>query len=168
MKPRDPKKKIVSRKKLGGIVKRLQAKGKKVAFTNGCFDLLHVGHTHYLREARQLGDALVVGVNSDASVKMIKGPSRPFQPEADRAEIVASIECVDYVTIFEEETPHELITAVVPDVLVKGGDWPPDEIVGGDVVEAHGGTVTTIPMIEGRSTTDILNRILAEGQIEAD
>ena len=165
---RDPKAKTVTREKLAGIVRELQAAGKKVVFTNGCFDLIHVGHTRYLREARLLGDALVVGVNSDASVRAIKGPSRPFQPEADRAEILASLECVDYVTLFDEETPAELIAALVPDVLAKGGDWPLDQIVGPDTVEAHGGTVTTIPLVEGRSTSDLLSRILSKGRIDAD
>ncbi len=164
----DPKKKIVPREKLVATVRDLKAAGKKVVFTNGCFDLLHVGHTRYLREARLLGDALVVAVNSDASVHAIKGPSRPLQPEADRAEIVASLECVDYVTLFDEDTPRAVITALVPDVLVKGGDWPLDRIVGRDIVEAAGGTVTTIPLVEGRSTTDLLNRILSEGRIDAD
>ncbi len=159
---RDPREKVVDRERLEAIVRELQAAGKKVVFTNGCFDLIHVGHTRYLREARLLGDALVVGVNSDASVRAIKGPSRPFQPEADRAEILASLECVDYVTLFDEETPAELIAALVPDVLAKGGDWAPDQIVGRETVEAHGGTVTTIPLVGGRSTSDILNRINSE------
>ena len=164
----DPKEKIVPREKLAGIVRDLKAAGKKVVFTNGCFDLLHVGHTRYLREARLLGDALVVAVNSDASVHAIKGPSRPLQPEADRAEILAALECVDYVTLFDEETPHDVIAALLPDVLVKGGDWPLDRIVGRDIVEAAGGTVTTIPLVEGRSTTDLLNRILSERRVDAD
>jgi rfaE bifunctional protein nucleotidyltransferase chain/domain len=165
---RDPQEKIVARDRLVAIVRELKAAGKKVVFTNGCFELLHVGHTRYLREARALGDVLVVGVNSDASVRAIKGPRRPLQPEGDRAEILASLECVDYVTLFDEETPAELIAAVVPDVLVKGGDWPLDQIVGGDTVEAAGGTVTTIPLIEGRSTSELLDRILSEGRVDAD
>jgi rfaE bifunctional protein nucleotidyltransferase chain/domain len=160
---RDPAEKIVARQQLAQIVRELKAAGKTVVFTNGCFDLLHVGHVRYLREARRLGDVLVVGVNSDASVRAIKGPPRPLQPEADRAEILASLECVDYVTIFDEETPGELIKAVVPDVLVKGGDWPLDEIVGRDTVEAAGGTVKTIPLVEGRSTSELLKRLDALG-----
>jgi rfaE bifunctional protein nucleotidyltransferase chain/domain len=165
---RDPQQKIVSRDGLVQAVRELKAAGNKVAFTNGCFDLLHVGHVRYLREARLLGDALVVGLNSDASVRAIKGPSRPVQSEGDRAEILASLECVDYVTLFDEETPAELIAAVVPDVLVKGGDWPLDEIVGRDTVEAAGGTVTTIPLVEGRSTSELLERILSEKRVDAD
>jgi len=165
---RDTKDKIVQRDALARIMRDIEAAGKKVVFTNGCFDLIHVGHVRYLREARLLGDVLVVGLNSDSSVQAIKGPSRPLQPEGDRAEILASFECVDYVTLFDEETPHALIAAVVPNVLVKGGDWPLDQIVGRDIVEAHGGLVTTIPVIEGRSTTDILNRIVSEGRIDAD
>jgi rfaE bifunctional protein nucleotidyltransferase chain/domain len=165
---RDPQQKIVSRDGLVQAVRELKAAGKKVVFTNGCFDLLHVGHVRYLREARLLGDALVVGLNSDASVRAIKGPSRPVQSEGDRAEILASLECVDYVTLFDEETPAELIAAVVPDVLVKGGDWPLDEIVGRDTVEAAGGTVTTIPLVEGRSTSELLERILSEKRVDAD
>jgi len=159
MTQRDPQEKIVERERLAEIVQGLKAAGKKVVFTNGCFDLLHVGHVRYLREARERGDVLVIGVNSDASVRAIKGPPRPVQPEADRAEILASLECVDYVTIFDEETPAELIAAIVPDVLVKGGDWPRDQIVGRDTVEAAGGTVTTIPLVEGRSTSELLKRL---------
>lgn len=155
----EPQEKIVPRQKLAHLVRKLKAAGKKVVFTNGCFDLLHVGHVRYLREARKLGDVLVLGVNSDASVRAIKGPPRPIQPEADRAEILASLECVDYVTIFDEETPADLIAAVVPDILVKGGDWPHDQIIGRDTVEAAGGTVTTIPLVEGRSTSDLLKRL---------
>jgi rfaE bifunctional protein nucleotidyltransferase chain/domain len=156
---REPQEKVIPRQKLAHVVRELKAAGRKVVFTNGCFDLLHVGHVRYLREARGLGDVLVVGVNSDASVRAIKGPPRPLQPEADRAEILASLECVDYVTIFDEEIPAELIAAIVPDVLVKGGDWPLDQIVGRDTVEAGGGTVTTIPLVEGRSTSALLKRL---------
>ena len=156
---RELQEKIVPRQKLAQVVRELKAAGKKVVFTNGCFDLLHVGHVRYLRKARELGHVLVVGVNSDASVRAIKGPPRPIQPEADRAEILASLECVDYVTIFDEETPADLIAAVVPDVLVKGGDWPRGQIVGRDTVEAAGGIVKTIPLIEGRSTSELLKRL---------
>ena len=132
---RDPKDKIVTRDTLVERVGELKAAGKTVVFTNGCFDVLHVGHVRCLREARLLGDALVLGLNSDASVRAIKGPDRPLQNEAERAEILASLECVDYVTLFDEETPINLIAAVVPDVLVKSGDWAPDQIVGREVVE---------------------------------
>jgi rfaE bifunctional protein nucleotidyltransferase chain/domain len=165
---RDPNKKVLSLKQLVGTVRKLQQAGSKVVFTNGCFDLIHVGHIRYLREARLLGDALVVAVNSDASVRAIKGPSRPLQPEAERAEILASLECVDYVTIFSDETPHAVIAALLPDVLVKGSDWPIEKIVGREIVEAHGGRVMNIPIVEGRSTTEILNKILAEKRVDAD
>jgi rfaE bifunctional protein nucleotidyltransferase chain/domain len=156
---RDPRDKIVTRKALVEAVRKLKAAGKRVVFTNGCFDVLHVGHVRCLREARLLGDALVVGLNADASVRALKGPHRPLQHEDERAEILASLECVDYVTLFAEETPLELIRAVVPDVLVKGGDWAPDQIVGREIVEAAGGLVTSIPVVTGRSSTDILTRL---------
>ena len=156
---RDPKEKIVPRNKLVKLVAKLRAAGKKVVFTNGCFDVLHVGHVRCLREARRLGDALVVGLNADSSVRALKGPHRPLQHEEERAEILASLECVDLVTLFSEETPIELIRAVLPDVLVKGGDWAPDQIVGRDIVEAAGGIVRSIPVVTGRSSTDILTRL---------
>jgi D-beta-D-heptose 7-phosphate kinase/D-beta-D-heptose 1-phosphate adenosyltransferase len=156
---RDPKDKIVERERLVELVRQLKAAGRKVAFTNGCFDVLHVGHVRCLRQARSLGEALVVGLNSDASVHAIKGPSRPLQHEEERAEILASLECVDYVTLFDEDTPEDLIRAVLPDVLAKGGDWAPDQIVGRDIVEAAGGTVISIPVVTGRSSTDILTRL---------
>jgi rfaE bifunctional protein nucleotidyltransferase chain/domain len=156
---RDPQSKIVERARLVEIVRELKAAGTKVAFTNGCFDVLHVGHVRCLRAARLLGDALVVGLNSDASVRVLKGPSRPLQHEAERAEILASLECVDYVTLFDEATPEALIRAILPDVLVKGGDWAPDQIVGREIVEAAGGIVTSVPIVTGRSSTDILTRL---------
>jgi len=156
---RDPKDKVLTRDALVGAVRPIKAAGKKVVFTNGCFDVLHVGHVRCLREARLLGDALVVGLNSDASVRAFKGPHRPLQHEDERAEILASLECVDYVTLFAEETPLDLIRAVVPDVLVKGGDWAPDQIVGREIVEAAGGLVKSIPVVTGRSSTDILTRL---------
>lgn len=128
-------------------------------FTNGCFDLIHPGHVRYLRAARRLGDALVVGVNSDASVRRLgKGSDRPLVPEDDRAEVMAALEMVDYVTIFDEDTPYELIRAVVPDVLVKGGDWTVDRIIGADLVCARGGAVKSIPLAPGYSTTGLLAR----------
>jgi D-beta-D-heptose 7-phosphate kinase/D-beta-D-heptose 1-phosphate adenosyltransferase len=137
-----------------------RSKGQRIVFTNGCFDLLHIGHTRYLREARALGDLLVVGINSDASVRMLdKSPDRPIVPEAQRAEVIAALGCVDYVVIFNEPDPLRLITAVQPDVLVKGGDWPVSQIIGRDVVEARGGVVRTIPLVPGMSTTGLLQRI---------
>ena len=136
--------------------RRLKADGKKCVFTNGCFDILHLGHASYLREARALGDALVVGVNSDGSVKRLKGAGRPLVPEADRAEMLAALEAVDYVTVFEEDTPAELVAELVPDVIVKGGDYMPGDVAWRETVEAAGGRVVIIPLIEGWSTTSLI------------
>ena len=133
--------------------------GRTVVFTNGCFDLLHPGHIRSLEAARALGDMLIVGINSDASVRALKGPTRPVIPEQERAEILASLECVDAVTIFPEETPQNLIAALLPDVLVKGGDWPGDQIIGRPEVEAAGGRVARIDMVPGYSTTSLLDKI---------
>lgn len=134
-------------------------KNKKVVFTNGCFDLLHVGHVRYLQEARAQGDILVVGVNSDASVKLLKGEERPLQSEGDRAEILASLCCVDFATIFDEDTPEELIKKVRPDVLVKGGDWPIDKIAGSSFVLSYGGEVRSLQFVHGRSTTLLVEKM---------
>ena len=131
----------------------------RVVFTNGCFDILHVGHARYLRDARALGDVLVVGINSDASVKRLKGPSRPVTSEDERAEMLASMAVVDYVVMFTDDTPLSLIESVAPDVLVKGGDWAPDKIVGSSFVLARGGDVQSLPFHPGKSTTSILERI---------
>jgi D-beta-D-heptose 7-phosphate kinase/D-beta-D-heptose 1-phosphate adenosyltransferase len=147
---------------LAEAVRSLQRAGKRVVFTNGCFDLLHVGHVRYLQEARHLGDALVVGVNSDASVRRLKGPGRPLTPARERAEILAALASVDFVTIFGAATPLALIRALGPDVLVKGGDWPLEKIVGRDIVEARGGTVVAIPFVRNRSTTALIGRIRRE------
>ena len=133
--------------------------GRRVVFTNGCFDLLHPGHIETLQKARSFGDALVVGVNSDRSVREMKGPGRPVLPEKERAEILAALECVDGVVIFDEPTPREIISALLPDVLVKGGDWASDAIVGREEVEAAGGKVVSIPVVAGHSTTAILEKI---------
>ena len=130
-----------------------------VVFTNGCFDLLHPGHVDYLEKARSLGDALVVGLNTDASVARLKGPSRPFVAESDRARVLSALACVDAVTLFDEDTPLALSSALLPDVLVKGGDYAVEQIVGRDAVEAAGGTVIVIPFLSGYSTTELLNRI---------
>lgn len=134
--------------------------GTKVAFTNGCFDLLHRGHVEYLQKVRELADVLVVGLNTDASVQRLKGPNRPITPEADRAIVMAALECVDYVVFFNEDTPLELIRAVQPDVLAKGEDYQIHEIVGHDLVQAAGGRVERIPLTSGRSTSEIIARIL--------
>ena len=139
---------------------RLAGRGGLV-FTNGCFDILHPGHVDYLQRARALGDYLVVGLNSDASVRRLKGATRPVNDEASRAMVLAALACVDHVVVFEEDTPYELIRAVAPDVLVKGGDWSVDRIVGRDLVEARGGRVLSIPLLAGHSTTSIIERILA-------
>ena len=128
-------------------------------FTNGCFDLLHAGHVRYLSEARGLGDGLVVALNSDRSVRALKGNGRPIMNEQERAEVIAALEAVDYVIIFDEETPRELIATLLPDVLVKGGDWPLDQIIGRDEVEGVGGRVLSLPYVEGSSTTEIIDRI---------
>jgi D-beta-D-heptose 7-phosphate kinase/D-beta-D-heptose 1-phosphate adenosyltransferase len=139
---------------------RLRSNGKRVVFTNGCFDLLHPGHVRYLREARSLGDSLVVALNSDRSVRMLKGEGRPILNEKERAEVIAALETVDYVVIFDEETPRELIADLLPDVLVKGGDWGLEEIIGREEVEAAGGTVRSLPYIEGSSTSEIIERVI--------
>lgn len=136
---------------------------KKVVFTNGCFDLLHVGHIRYLQEAKSLGDILVLGLNSDMSVRNLKGESRPIQNELDRGEILAALACVDYVIIFSEETPLRLIEAVRPDILVKGGDWPIERIVGAETVLKRGGEVRTLQFVSGRSTSSIMEKILKLG-----
>jgi D-beta-D-heptose 7-phosphate kinase/D-beta-D-heptose 1-phosphate adenosyltransferase len=133
--------------------------GRRVVFTNGCFDLLHPGHIRSLEQARELGDALIVGLNSDASVRQLKGEGRPVLPERERAEILAALECVDAVVIFDELTPHEVIARLLPDVLVKGGNWPADQIVGREEVEASGGDVITVPVGPGYSTSGILRKI---------
>ena len=141
------------------LVARLRAEGRSIVFTNGVYDLLHPGHVRYLQAARAEGDALIVGINSDRSVRANKGPGRPVNPEAERAEVVAALASVDAVVIFDEDTPHRIITCLQPDVLVKGADWPADQIVGRDVVEARGGRVVRATIEEGHSTTTILERI---------
>jgi D-beta-D-heptose 7-phosphate kinase/D-beta-D-heptose 1-phosphate adenosyltransferase len=152
--------KITPRNELKATVDRLKRDGKKVVFTNGCFDILHAGHTRYLREARKLGDALILALNSDSSVRSIKGPMRPIVPEAERAEVVASLDSVDYVTVFDELTPLELIEYLRPDVIVKGGDWAEKDIVGAEAVRKWGGRVAVMPEIEGASTTNIIDKVL--------
>ena len=141
------------------LVQRLRAAGRTIVFTNGVFDLLHVGHLRYLQHARGLGDALIVGVNSDRSVRLIKGPNRPITSEAERAEVLEALACVDAVVVFDEETPTDLIAAIQPDVLVKGADWAEDAIVGRDIVEARGGRVVRVAIEPGHSTTNIVDKI---------
>jgi len=152
--------KIVTSTQLVPILEQARTQSRRIVFTNGCFDLMHIGHTRYLREAKALGHLLVVGVNSDASVRSLdKGSDRPIVPEDQRAEVLAALECVDYVVIFPESDPGKLIADLQPDVLVKGGDWAIDKIVGREIVESHGGIVKTIPLVPGMSTTALLHRI---------
>ncbi len=152
--------KIYSREKLKKIIDRLRKERKKIVFTNGCFDILHVGHTRYLEEAKKQGDVLVLGLNSDDSVRSLKGQKRPVIPENERADVVAALESVDFVTIFPELTPLELIEYLKPDVLVKGGDWKEEQVVGRKSVEKWGGRVIIIPEIKGSSTTNIVEKIM--------
>ncbi len=152
--------KVKTVQELQPLLDILRAAGKKIVFTNGCFDLIHTGHTRYLSIARSLGDLLVVAVNSDSSVRTIKGKKRPINPQAERAETLAALASVDLVTVFNEPDPYKVISALQPDVLVKGGDWPIEKIIGRDVVEARGGRVVNVPYVEGASTTGIIEKIL--------
>ena len=154
------KQKIIGKKELLRIIKNLKTRRKRIVFTNGCFDLLHIGHIRYLEKARTLGDILVVGVNSDSSVRILKGPKRPILPAKERAEILSGLGCVDYITIFNEQDPLKLITSLHPHVLVKGGDWTKEQIVGGDVVERSGGKVVIISFVKGASTSNLIGTIL--------
>lgn len=154
------KQKIKTRKELLRIIKDLKAKGKRIVFTNGCFDLLHIGHVRYLEKAKGLGDVLFVGVNSDSSIRKLKGPKRPILSEEERAEILSGLGCVDYVTLFDEIDPLKLITSLQPDVLVKGGDWTKEQTVGKEVVERSGGEVVIIPFVKGASTSNLIETIL--------
>lgn len=141
-------------------VRNWQAEGEKVVFTNGCFDILHAGHVRYLTAARGLGDRLVVGLNTDASIRRLKGPKRPVACESDRAEVLSALAAVDAVTLFDDDTPEALIGMVLPDILVKGADWAVENIAGAGAVIAHGGSVLTMPLLEGRSTTGIIETIV--------
>jgi D-beta-D-heptose 7-phosphate kinase/D-beta-D-heptose 1-phosphate adenosyltransferase len=145
---------------LAPVLQNLKNQGKKVVFTNGVFDLLHLGHVTYLQAARAQGDLLVVGLNSDESVRRIKGPLKPLLPLAERAEMLLALKCVDFVTFFEEENPYNVIKILRPDVLVKGGDWAIDKIIGGDLVQSWGGKVMNIPVVEGRSTTNLIQMVV--------
>jgi len=153
--------KIFGCEKLKEKVQALKREGKRIVFTNGCFELLHIGHVRYLSAAKAEGDILVVGVNSDRSVREIKGQSRPVVPENERTEVLASLACIDFVTLFDEPDPLVTIRTLMPDVLVKGADWEEDAIVGKDVVEANGGRVVRIPLTQGASTTGIIEKILS-------
>lgn len=162
------KNKIVDLDTLLKIRQRAKKEGKKVVFTNGCFDILHRGHIEYLEEAKKLGDILIVGLNSDESVKKIKGGKRPIVPEDDRAFVLSALGCVDYVCIFNQETPEELIKKIVPDVLVKGGDWEKENIVGKEIVEESRGKVFTIEEVKGKSTKKIIQTIIERYQRSRD
>ncbi len=151
--------KLVSRKKIIEIVRRAKKEGKKIVFTNGCFDILHAGHVRYLQKAKNLGDILIVGLNSDSSVRKIKGKNRPINNQNDRAAVLSGLECVDYVTIFNEERPENLIKLILPHFLVKGSDWKGKEVAGADTVIKNGGRVVFIPLLKGRSTTEIIKKI---------
>lgn len=152
--------KVLSRSEVVSALTARRTQGRRVVFTNGCFDLMHVGHTRYLQAARELGDLLVVGVNTDRSVRSLnKGLDRPIVPEHQRAEVLAALACVDYVVLFDEPDPGRLIIEIQPDVLVKGGDWTPDKIIGRETVEARGGVVKTIPLVPGVSTTVLVEKI---------
>ncbi|MEK6697969.1 MAG: D-glycero-beta-D-manno-heptose 1-phosphate adenylyltransferase [Nitrospirota bacterium] len=152
--------KIKNVQELRPLLEILRAAGKKIVFTNGCFDIIHTGHTRYLATARSFGDVLIVAANSDSSVCMIKGEKRPINPQAERAEVLAALESVDFVTIFDEPDPYRVIAELQPDVLVKGGDWPIEKIIGRDIVEARGGRVINVPYVEGASTTGIIEKIV--------
>ncbi len=158
--------KIYTLQELDEKLKTWRVQGHKIVFTNGCFDLLHLGHVDYLEKARQLGDKLVLGLNTDNSISRIKGPNRPLQDEVSRARIMASLLFVDAVVLFNDDTPLELITAVQPDILVKGDDYTVEQIVGHEVVKARGGEVKTVPLVKGYSTTKIVNKI--ENQLNSD
>lgn len=151
--------KLKSLSALAAEVKKHKAQGKKIAFTNGCFDLIHIGHIRYLKEAKKLADILIVAINSDKSVGKIKGKGRPIIPEGERAELLSGFEFVDYIVIFNELDPIKTIEAIVPDVLVKGGDWSIDKVLGRDIVEGHGGKVVTIQTVKGHSTSALIDSI---------
>ncbi len=151
--------KIVARETLASLLEEHRRQGRRIVFTNGCFDILHAGHVRYLAQARRLGDVLIVALNTDRSVRAIKGPDRPVVGQEERAFVVAGLESVDYVTFFDDKTPLSLIEALQPDILVKGGDWKADNVVGGDVVRSRGGDVVVLPYLEGASTTNIIEKI---------
>lgn len=158
--PRPLKDKIKTLDELLHVRKELRGRGKKFVFTNGCFDLLHAGHLWTLASARSAGDALLVAINSDRSVGKLKGPHRPVVSEEERREVLAALDCVDYVAIFDEDDPGNLISRLLPDLLVKGGDWAHDAIIGREVVEKNGGRVLRVPPLPGHSSTDIIDKIL--------
>src|SRR3989338_5314219 len=151
--------KIKTQSEIRKITDKLKRQGKRIVFTNGCFDILHYGHIKYLQDAKNLADVLVLGLNSDSSIRKIKGSARPINKQLDRARVLSALTCVDYLTIFSEDTPLRLIKLIQPDVLVKGGDWQAEKIVGADFVKSHGGKVLAISYIKGYSTTKLINKI---------
>ncbi len=155
---------ILNRKKLIRIIKKIKKSGKKIVFTNGCFDIIHTGHINLLNAAKKFGDVLILGLNSDSSVRRLKGKNRPIVPQHERAEIMSALSAVDIVTIFYEDDPYNIIKDIKPDVLVKGGDWPLDKIIGADIVKSYGGKVKNIKYIKGQSTTNIIKKILKNYQ----
>ena len=156
---KDSTSRVLTWPETAAFVQSVRGTGQRVVFTNGVFDLLHPGHVRYLQHARRLGDVLIVGLNADSSVRRNRGPGRPITPELERAELLAALDCVDAVVIFEQDTPADIVKLVQPDILVKGADWPADQIVGRDTVEARGGKVVLVPTEEGHSTTAIVDRI---------
>lgn len=152
--------KLKTPKQLRALAVRLRARGKRIVFTNGCFDLLHAGHVQYLQKARSLGDILIVGMNSDRSVRKIKGPPRPIIPQGQRASVLAGLACVDFIGIFDEPDPRKMIASLLPNVLVKGKDWAKDRMIGNDIVKSRGGKVITIPLLPHVSTTSIIKSII--------
>ena len=163
---RNISKKLLSRAEVSAVSNSLKQDGKKVVFTNGCFDILHVGHIELLESAKSLGDILVVGLNSDDSVKRLKGTGRPINSVRERVRILSALEFVDYVVIFNEDTPYKLLQEVKPDFLIKGGDYSLDKIVGRDIVESYGGKVKVIQLLKGKSTTDIINKIMQSERVK--
>jgi len=155
-----PNKKIKTLARMKVIIPRLKAEGKKVVFTNGCFDILHVGHIRYLKKAKNFGDILIIGLNTDRSVKLIKGEKRPIVPEKERAEVLAALEFVDYIVLFDEPDPLRLIEALTPDVLVKGADWAKGKIVGKETVKNAGGRVVRVPLVDRASSTGMIEKII--------
>jgi rfaE bifunctional protein nucleotidyltransferase chain/domain len=151
--------KLKTTEELKTIIAEANAQGQVVVFTNGCFDILHRGHVHLLREAKALGDLLIVAINSDTSVKAIKGSARPILPESDRSELIAAMEMVDYVVLFEEPDPYNIIAALRPKVLVKGGDWTAEKVIGADIVQGGGGKTVVLPYLKGHSTTEIIEKV---------
>ncbi len=152
-------KNLILKKSAEKFFRKIREENNKLVFTNGCFDILHVGHIRYLKKAKEMGDYLVVGLNSDRSVKKLKGDNRPINIQKERAEMLLALESVDFVVIFNEKTPYKLIKKVKPDILVKGGDWKVEDIVGSDIVQSYGGDVRSISYIEGKSTTNIIEKI---------